>query len=104
MLESKDFGKSEEATEVLLRKLDSVDLDMENQRLKVESLQETGAKLEHCGHPNRYSIQTLQYVHYSLYLLSMSGINICGFTDIFIFYIHIFNYIRVFETCTFSDF
>uniref|UniRef100_A0A8C8K4M3 Spectrin beta chain, non-erythrocytic 5 n=1 Tax=Oncorhynchus tshawytscha TaxID=74940 RepID=A0A8C8K4M3_ONCTS len=68
MLESKDFGKSEEATEVLLRKLDSVDLDMENQRLKVESLQETGAKLEHCGHPNRYSIQTLQYVHYSLYL------------------------------------
>nr|XP_029543639.1 spectrin beta chain, non-erythrocytic 5 [Oncorhynchus nerka] len=56
MLESKDFGKSEEATEVLLRKLDSIDLDMENQRLKVESLQETGAKLEHCGHPNSHLV------------------------------------------------
>ncbi|CAB1331140.1 unnamed protein product [Coregonus sp. 'balchen'] len=55
-LESKDFGKSEEATEVFLRKLDSIDLDLENQQLKVESLQETGAKLEHCGHPNSHLV------------------------------------------------
>ncbi|KAL0969732.1 hypothetical protein UPYG_G00231540 [Umbra pygmaea] len=55
-LESKDFGKSEEATEVFLRKLDSVDLDLENQQLKIESLQETGAKLEHCGHPNSHLV------------------------------------------------
>ncbi|XP_010891275.2 spectrin beta chain, non-erythrocytic 5 isoform X2 [Esox lucius] len=54
--ESKDFGKSEEATEVLLRKLDSGVLDLENKRLKVESLQETGAKLEHCGHPNSHLV------------------------------------------------
>lgn len=52
-LESRDYGKSEEATEALLRKLDSVDLELVNQHEKVKSLKETGAEMENCGHPNR---------------------------------------------------
>ncbi|KAM6973270.1 spectrin beta chain, non-erythrocytic 5 [Aplochiton taeniatus] len=55
-LESRDFGKSEENTEALLRKLDAVDLDLESHRGKVESLQETGAKLQFCGHPNSHLV------------------------------------------------
>ncbi|XP_028831275.1 spectrin beta chain, non-erythrocytic 5 isoform X2 [Denticeps clupeoides] len=56
-LESKDFGKSEEATEALLRKLDSVDLELENHRVKLDALQEMGAELEHCSHPDRHVIR-----------------------------------------------
>ncbi|KAI1895008.1 hypothetical protein AGOR_G00101700 [Albula goreensis] len=52
VLESVDFGKTEEATEALLRKLDTVDLDLQNHRPKVETMQETGAKLGRSGHPN----------------------------------------------------
>lgn len=52
-LESQDCGRSEEATEALLRRLDSVDVELENQRRKVERLQESGASLQHLGHPNR---------------------------------------------------
>ncbi|KAJ7990930.1 hypothetical protein DPEC_G00291990 [Dallia pectoralis] len=55
-LESSDFGKSEEATEVLLRKLDSGDQGLENKRLKIEYLQDSGTKLEHCGHPNSHLV------------------------------------------------
>ncbi|XP_067099877.1 spectrin beta chain, non-erythrocytic 5 [Osmerus mordax] len=51
VLESRDYGKSEEATEINLKKLDSVDLDLDHQRETVDALQEIGAKLEHCGHP-----------------------------------------------------
>lgn len=54
MLESRDYGKSEEATEALLRKLDAVDLELVNHHEKVKSLQETGAEMEKYGHPNRY--------------------------------------------------
>ncbi|KAK1793411.1 hypothetical protein P4O66_011796, partial [Electrophorus voltai] len=56
MLESRDCGKSEEATEMLLRKLDTLDLEVENHRGKVESLQETGAQLQQCGHPYSHLI------------------------------------------------
>lgn len=52
-LESQDCGRSEEATEALLRKLDSVEVELENQRRTVEKLQESGASLQHLGHPNR---------------------------------------------------
>ncbi|XP_034530593.1 spectrin beta chain, non-erythrocytic 1 [Notolabrus celidotus] len=55
-LESKDCGRSEEATEALLRKLDSVDVELENQRRKVERLQEGGASLQHLGHPNSHLV------------------------------------------------
>ncbi|XP_069573815.1 spectrin beta chain, non-erythrocytic 5 [Brachyistius frenatus] len=51
-LESRDCGRSEEVTEALLRKLDSVDVELENQRRTVERLRESGASLQHLGHPN----------------------------------------------------
>ncbi|KAI4798393.1 hypothetical protein KUCAC02_022079, partial [Chaenocephalus aceratus] len=51
-LESRESGRSEEATEALLRKLDSVDVELENQRRTLEKLQESGASLQHLGHPN----------------------------------------------------
>ncbi|TRY84982.1 hypothetical protein DNTS_028857 [Danionella cerebrum] len=50
-LESQDYGRNEEATEAFLRKLDTVDLDLESQRAKVEALLETGADLETSHHP-----------------------------------------------------
>lgn len=52
-LESQDCGRSEEATEALLRRLDRVDVELENQRTTVERLQEGGALLQQLGHPNR---------------------------------------------------
>ncbi|XP_034432002.1 spectrin beta chain, non-erythrocytic 1 [Hippoglossus hippoglossus] len=51
-LESGECGRSKEATEALLRRLDSVDVELENQRRTVEKLQESGASLQHLGHPN----------------------------------------------------
>lgn len=52
-LESRDCGKNEEVTETLLRRLDCVDVELENQRKTVERLQEGGASLQHLRHPNR---------------------------------------------------
>lgn len=52
-LESLDCGRSEEATEALLRRLDGVDVELENKRRTVERLQESGASLLHLKHPNR---------------------------------------------------
>ncbi|XP_052001180.1 spectrin beta chain, non-erythrocytic 5 [Xyrauchen texanus] len=56
VVESRDYGKSEEATEAFLRKLDTVDLEFENQNGKVESLLKTGTHLEKCGHPNSHLV------------------------------------------------
>ncbi|XP_034163832.2 spectrin beta chain, non-erythrocytic 5 [Pangasianodon hypophthalmus] len=56
VLESRDYGKSEEATEALLRKLDAVDLELVSHHEKVKSLQETGAEMEKCGHPNSHLV------------------------------------------------
>ncbi|GLD71857.1 spectrin beta chain, non-erythrocytic 2, partial [Lates japonicus] len=55
-LESRDCGRSEEATEALLRRLDSVDVELETQRRTVERLQEGGASLQHLGHPNSHLV------------------------------------------------
>ncbi|XP_020497621.2 spectrin beta chain, non-erythrocytic 5 [Labrus bergylta] len=55
-LESRDCGRSEETTETLLRNLDSVDVELENQRRTVERLQEGGASLQHLGHPNSHLV------------------------------------------------
>ncbi|XP_078145742.1 spectrin beta chain, non-erythrocytic 5 [Centroberyx gerrardi] len=55
-LESRDCGRNEEATEGLLRRLDSLDVELENQRRTVERLQETGASLQHLGHPNSHLV------------------------------------------------
>lgn len=54
VLESREYGKSEEATEALLRKLDAVDLEFVNHYEKVKFLQETGAEMEKSDHPYRY--------------------------------------------------
>ncbi|XP_076156260.1 spectrin beta chain, non-erythrocytic 5 [Alosa pseudoharengus] len=51
-LESRDFGKSEEATEALLKKQDAVDLEFENHQGKLTSLQKRGDQLKTSGHPN----------------------------------------------------
>ncbi|XP_029973399.1 spectrin beta chain, non-erythrocytic 5 [Salarias fasciatus] len=51
-LESQDTGRSEEATEALLRRLDSLDVEVENQRSRMERLQESGASLQHLQHPD----------------------------------------------------
>lgn len=53
-LESRDCGRSEEATEALLKKLDCVVVELENQRKTVERLQDSGASLQHLRHPSRY--------------------------------------------------
>ncbi|XP_044022541.1 spectrin beta chain, non-erythrocytic 5 isoform X2 [Siniperca chuatsi] len=55
-LESRDCGRNEEATEALLRRLDSVDVELENQRRTMERLQESGASLQHLGHPNSHLV------------------------------------------------
>lgn len=52
-LESRDCGRSEEVTEAMLRKLDSVAVELDNQRRTVEKLQENGASLQHLRHPKR---------------------------------------------------
>ncbi|AWP15961.1 putative spectrin beta chain non-erythrocytic 5 [Scophthalmus maximus] len=51
-LESMDCGRSQEATEAQLRRLDSVDVELENQRRTLERLRESGGSLQHLGHPN----------------------------------------------------
>ncbi len=60
ILESKDYGKSEEATEAFLRKLDTVDLELESQRGKVEALLKTGTDLEKYQHPSRCSFGVMK--------------------------------------------
>ncbi|XP_028422093.1 spectrin beta chain, non-erythrocytic 5 [Perca flavescens] len=55
-LESQDCGRSEETTEALLRRLDAVDGELDNQRRTLERLQETGASLQHLGHPNSHLV------------------------------------------------
>ncbi|TSO67499.1 Spectrin beta chain, non-erythrocytic 5 [Bagarius yarrelli] len=73
-LESTDYGKTEDATEALLRKLDAVDLELVNHHRKVKSLQETGAEMEKCGHPNSYlvskSLTTMKKQYETLLQLS----------------------------------
>jgi len=54
VLQPQDCGRSEEVTEALLRRLEAVDVELENQRRSVERLQERGAELQHLGHPHRY--------------------------------------------------
>ncbi|XP_067336707.1 spectrin beta chain, non-erythrocytic 5 isoform X2 [Channa argus] len=51
-LESRDCGRSEDATEALLRRLDSVDVELESQRKTVEKLQGSGASLQNLRHPD----------------------------------------------------
>lgn len=52
-LESHDPGRSEEVSESLLRKLDTVDMELENQRRALMRLQESGESLQNLRHPQR---------------------------------------------------
>ncbi|KAI1237885.1 hypothetical protein IHE44_0013976 [Lamprotornis superbus] len=45
ILETSDYGKNEESTQVLLRKLEATKLDMDSFRLRIEKVQATGASL-----------------------------------------------------------
>uniref|UniRef100_A0A8C9MEA9 Calponin-homology (CH) domain-containing protein n=1 Tax=Serinus canaria TaxID=9135 RepID=A0A8C9MEA9_SERCA len=45
ILETSDYGKNEESTQVLLRKLEATKLDMDSFGLRIEKVQETGASL-----------------------------------------------------------
>lgn len=65
-LESRDCGRSEEATETLLKKLERVEMEVEQQRKTVERLQESGASLQHLGHPERSDHITLSSAPFSL--------------------------------------
>ncbi|XP_068608001.1 spectrin beta chain, non-erythrocytic 5 [Brachionichthys hirsutus] len=55
-LESQDCGRSEEVTEALLRRLDSVDVELESKKKTVERLQKNGASLQHSGHPKSHLV------------------------------------------------
>ncbi|XP_061843662.1 spectrin beta chain, non-erythrocytic 5 [Nerophis lumbriciformis] len=55
-LESYDCGRSQEATEALLRRLDSVDVELENHRKTFDRLQDRGDTLQHLGHPNSHMV------------------------------------------------
>ncbi|KAK7880460.1 hypothetical protein WMY93_032905 [Mugilogobius chulae] len=52
VLDTSDCGRDEDTTQALLKVLDTVDAEMENQRKTVAKLQETGAELENLRHPN----------------------------------------------------
>ncbi|NXO67199.1 SPTN5 protein, partial [Phainopepla nitens] len=51
ILETSDYGKNEESTQVLLRKLEATKLDMDSFRLRIEKAQETGARLINKDNP-----------------------------------------------------
>lgn len=53
ILETSDYGKNEESTQVLLRKLEATKLDMDGFRPRIEKVQETGASLINKGSPER---------------------------------------------------
>ncbi|XP_074853761.1 spectrin beta chain, non-erythrocytic 5 [Carettochelys insculpta] len=51
ILETSDSGKNEESTQVLLRKLEAMKLDVEGFKPRIEKLQETGTKLINSDNP-----------------------------------------------------
>lgn len=71
-LESEDCGRSEEAAEALLRRLDGVDVELENQRRIVAKLQEDGASLQHLRHPIRWTQPSAYRIQPDLLVLKPS--------------------------------
>uniref|UniRef100_A0A8C8T063 Calponin-homology (CH) domain-containing protein n=1 Tax=Pelusios castaneus TaxID=367368 RepID=A0A8C8T063_9SAUR len=51
ILETSDYGKNEESTQVLLRKLEATKLDLEGFKPRIEKLQETGTNLINSNNP-----------------------------------------------------
>ncbi|XP_069714086.1 spectrin beta chain, non-erythrocytic 5 [Phaenicophaeus curvirostris] len=56
ILENSDYGKNEESTQVLLRKLEATKLDMDGFRPRIEKVQETGASLINKDNPESPAI------------------------------------------------
>ncbi|NXX84962.1 SPTN5 protein, partial [Urocolius indicus] len=56
ILETSDYGKNEESTQALLRKLEATKLDMDGFRPRIEKVQETGASLINKGSPESQAI------------------------------------------------
>uniref|UniRef100_A0A8B9BFF0 Calponin-homology (CH) domain-containing protein n=1 Tax=Anser brachyrhynchus TaxID=132585 RepID=A0A8B9BFF0_9AVES len=56
ILETSDYGKNEESTQALLRKLEATKLDMEGFRPRIEKVQETGASLINRDNPESPAI------------------------------------------------
>ncbi|NXG68257.1 SPTN5 protein, partial [Baryphthengus martii] len=56
ILETSDYGKNEESTQALLRKLEATKLDMDGFRPRIEKVQETGANLINKDSPERPAI------------------------------------------------
>ncbi|NXU59728.1 SPTN5 protein, partial [Turnix velox] len=56
ILENSDYGKNEESTQALLRKLEATKLDMDGFRPRIEKVQETGASLINKGSPESPTI------------------------------------------------
>nr|XP_057947283.1 spectrin beta chain, non-erythrocytic 5-like isoform X2 [Doryrhamphus excisus] len=56
MLESNDCGRSQEAAEALLRRLDPVDVELDNHRRTLDRLQDRGDSLQQLGHPNSHMV------------------------------------------------
>lgn len=56
ILETSDYGKNEESTQALLRKLEATKLDMEGFRPRIEKVQETGASLINKDNPESPAI------------------------------------------------
>ncbi|XP_067895807.1 spectrin beta chain, non-erythrocytic 5 isoform X2 [Heterodontus francisci] len=55
-LEISDYGKDEESTQVLLRKLENVQLDLVSYESRMLKLRETGNNLFSMSHPDRHTI------------------------------------------------
>ncbi|XP_068802064.1 spectrin beta chain, non-erythrocytic 5 isoform X5 [Struthio camelus] len=56
ILETSDYGKNEESTQALLRKLEATKLDMEGFRPRIEKVQETGTSLINKDNPESSAI------------------------------------------------
>ena len=67
LLDSDEVGRTEEVTEALLRRLDT--LDLENQRGRLEQLLEAGDPLVLLGHPSRYTVSPPPlHLHHHLHM------------------------------------
>ncbi|KAM8834261.1 LOW QUALITY PROTEIN: spectrin beta chain, non-erythrocytic 5 [Synchiropus picturatus] len=56
LVETRDSGRSQEAPESLLRQLDALDVELENQRRTLVRLEETGASLQNLRHPSSHLV------------------------------------------------
>lgn len=53
LLETPDYGRNEESTQALLRKVETAKLDLEGFKPRMEKLRETGMRLSTSDNPER---------------------------------------------------